>query len=120
MKNNKQIRIKYNKKNYDYCEDNGWWSEELWLYDCQLDLFKCFYPVSSYEENFYTSHAENEVIGFLGESVRDFDNKYDKKTVTDIIVEEREISAGSLSIRELAIEKMKTMSDEEIKRRMFL
>lgn len=120
MKNNKQIRIKYNQKNHDYCEEDGWWSEELWLYDHQLDLFKCYYPVSSYEESFYTSHTENEVIGFLGESVRDFDNKYDERTVADIAVEDCEISASSLSIMELAIEKMKTMSDEEIKQRMFL
>ena len=59
-------------------------------------------------------------IGFLRESIRDCDNKYDEKTVTDIIVEDCEILVSSLSIMELAIEKMKTMSDEEIKQRMSL
>lgn len=83
-------------------------------------MFKCYYPVSSYEKDFYTSHTENETIGFLRETIRDYCNKYDEKTVTDIIVEDCKIEVSSLSIRELAIEKIKTMSDEEIKRRMFL
>ena len=39
LKNGKQIRITYNKNNHDYCEDDGWWSEELWCYDNNLDLF---------------------------------------------------------------------------------
>lgn len=120
MKNNKQLRIKYNQKNYDYCEEYGWWSEELWLYDRQLDLFKCYYPVSSYEENFHTIHTENETISLLRETIRDFDNEYDKKIVTDIIIEDCEDSIGSLSIMELAIERMKTMSDKEIKQRILL
>ena len=65
LKNGKQIRIKYNKQNHDYCEEDGWWSEEFWVYDGTSDLFKCYYPVSSYEKNFYTAHIQSETESFL-------------------------------------------------------
>lgn len=120
LKNGKQIRIKYNKQNHDYCEEDGWWSEELWCYDNVLDLFKCYYPVSSYEKDYYTSHDQRETELFLKEPVRDFDNEDGDATVTDIIVEDCGISNSSLSIREAAMEKIKTMSDEELKQRILL
>lgn len=120
LKNDKQIRIKYNKKNHDYCEEDGWWSEELWCYDNILDLFRCYYPVSSYEKNFYTTHSQNETENFLKESIRDSNNEYEDVTVTDIIVENCGIPNSSLSIREAAMEKIKTMSDEELKQIILL
>ena len=88
LKNGKQIRIKYNKQNHDYCEEDGWWSEELWCYDNNLGSFKCYYPVSSYEKNFYTAHVQSETESFLRESIRDSDNEYGDATVVDIIVKD--------------------------------
>ena len=120
LKNGKQIRIKYNKQNHDYCEEDGWWSEELWCYDNNLDLFKCYYPVSSYEKNFYTAHVQSETESFLRESIRDSDNEYGDAIVTDIIIEDCNIPISSLSIREAAMEKIKNMSDEELKLRILL
>ncbi len=120
LKNGKKIRVKYNKQNHDYCEEDGWWSEELWVYDSILDLFKCYYPISSYEKDFYTAHTQSETESFFRESIRDSDKKHGEVTVTDIIIEDCGVSNSSLSIRELAIEKMKTMSDDEIKNRMLL
>lgn len=115
MKNGKQIRIKYNTRWYDGLENEGWWSEELWVYDSTLKLFKCYYPVSSYEKNFYTTHVQSETESFLRESIRDFDNEYGDATVTDIIVEDCNIPVSSLSIQKDAIDTIKNMSDEELK-----
>ena len=119
LKNGKQIRIKYKEPNHDYWED-GWWSEELWCYDNNLDLFKCYYPVSSYEKGFYSAFIKSDTECFLRESIRDFNNEYGDATVTDIIIEDCGIPNSSLSIREAAMEKIKTMSDEELKQRLLL
>ena len=120
LKNGKQIRIKHNKFIHDYVDDNSGWMEELWCYDNKLDLFKCYYPTSTYEKDFYTTHTEDETKDFMDEAVKDSDNEYDDAIVTDIVVEDCSIPVSSLSIREAAIEKLKTMTDEEIKRRILL
>ena len=120
LKNGKQIRIKYNKLVHDWIEDDSGWMEELWCYDNKLDLFKCYYPTSTYEKDFYTTHTEDETKDFMDEAVKDSDNEYDDAIVTDIVVEDCSIPVSSLSIREAAIEKLKTMTDEEIKRRILL
>ena len=120
LKNRKQIRIKYNKLVHDWIEDDSGWMEELWCYDNKLDLFKCYYPTSTYEKDFYTTHTEDETKDFMDEAVKDFDNEYDDAIVTDIVVEDCSIPVSSLSIREAAIEKLKTMTDEEIKLKILL
>ena len=120
LKNGKQIRIKYNKLVHDWIEDDSGWMEELWCYDNKLDLFKCYYPRSTYEKDFYTTHTEDETRNFMDEAVRDFDNEYDDADVLDIIIENSTIPVSTLAIREAAIEKLKTMTDEEIKRRILL
>ena len=120
LKNGKQIRIKYNKLVHDWIEDDSGWMEELWCYDNKLDLFKCYYPMSTYEKDFYTTHTEDETRNFMDEAVRDFDNEYDDADVLDIIIENSTIPVSTLTIREAAIEKLKTMTDEEIKRRILL
>ena len=120
LKNGKQIRIKYNKLVHDWIEDDSGWMEELWCYDNKLDLFKCYYPTSTYEKDFYTTHTEDETKDFMDEAVKDSDNKYDDAIVTDIVVEDCSIPVSSLSIREAAIEKLKTMTDEEIKLKILL
>ena len=57
LKNGKQIRIKYNKFIHDWVEDDSGWMEELWCYDNKLDLFKCYYPTSTYKKDFlYNSY----------------------------------------------------------------
>ena len=120
LKNGKQIRIKYNKLVHDWIEDDSGWMEELWCYDNKLDLFKCYYPTSTYEKDFYTTHTEDETKDFIDEAVKDSDNEYDDAIVTDIVVEDCSIPVSSLSIREAAIEKLKTMTDEEIKLKILL
>ena len=120
LKNGKQIRIKYNKLVHDWIEDDSGWMEELWCYDNKLDLFKCYYPTSTYEKDFYTTHTEDETKDFMDEAVKDSDNEYDDAIVTDIVVEDCSIPVSSLSIREAAIEKLETMTDEEIKLKILL
>ena len=116
LKNGKQIRIKYNKRFHDCCEDDGWWSEELWCYDSNLDLFKCYYPISSYDKDFFTNHTQSETESFLRESIRDSNPEYGEVTVTDIVVEDCNIPVSSLSIREQVIKMINMMTDEELKR----
>ena len=119
LKNGKQIRIKYNEPNYDYCDPQGWWKEELLVYDDELDQFKCYYPISSYDKDFYTLCNERIIKFSLREDIRDFNNDEDERIVADIIVEDCGVPSGSLSLREAAIERIKTMSDDEIRRRIF-
>ncbi len=118
LKSGKQIRVKYNKFIHDWVEDDSGWMEELWCYDNKLDLFKCYYPISTYEKDFYTVHTEEQTQSFMKDAARDFDNE--DTDVLDIIIENSNIPIGTLTIREAAIEKIKTMTDEEIKRRILL
>lgn len=120
LKSGKQIRVKYNMLIHDWLEEDSGWMEELWCYDSKLDLFKCYYPISTYEKDFYTIHTEEQTKSFMEEAVRDFDNKCEDTDVLDIIIENSNIPIGTLTIREAAIEKIKTMTDEEIKRRILL
>lgn len=117
LKNGKQIRIKYNSFIHDWTNNNSGWTEELWCYDSKLDLFKCYYPTSTYEKDFYTTHTEEQTQSFMDEA--EIDKERDEELVTDIIVEDCNISK-SLSIREAAIEKIKLMTDEEIKQKILL
>lgn len=125
LKNGKKIRIKYKGWIHDYCGEDTGWSEELWSYDSALDLFKCYYPTSTYKKDFYTTHTQKDAEYFLIDAIRDCGNEYDDEydgdpTVIDIIVEDCGIPNSTLSIREAAINKIKTMSDEEIKKRILL
>lgn len=117
LKNGKQIRIKYDELVHDYVEIDSGWKEELWRYDSQLDLFKCYYPISTYEKNFYTIHAEDSTKRFMDEA--EIDKERNDELVTDIIVEDCNIP-NPISIREAAIEKIKRMTDEEIKQKILL
>ena len=117
LRNGKNIRIKYNKLVHDYVEEDSGWKEELWCYDSELNLFKCYYPISTYEKDFYTTHTEDSTKSFMDEAVRD--KKYDEENVTNIMIEDCNIP-NSLSVREVAIEKIKTMTDEEIKLKILL
>lgn len=117
LKNGKQIRIKYDELVHDYVERDSGWKEELWRYDSQLDLFKCYYPISTYERNFYTVHTEDSTKRFMDEA--EIDKERNDELVTDIIVEDCNIP-NSISVREAAIEKIKRMTDEEIKQKILL
>ena len=63
---------------------------------------------------------KEQTQSFMEEAVRDFDNEYEDVDILDIIIENLTISVSTLTIREAAIEKLKTMTDEEIKRRILL
>lgn len=121
LKNGKQIRIKYNEPNYDYCDPAGWWKEELWSYDNEIKQFKCYYPVSTYDKDFFTTCNNEELMKFvLKEDINDHNDDEDEQIITDIIVEDCGVPNGSLSLREAVIERIKTMSDDEIRQRIFL
>lgn len=112
LRNGKQIRIKNKCFYHDYVEEDSGWMEELWIYDNNLDLFKCFYPISTYEENFFTTHDEESTINLIKESYKDN---------AKIYIEQHNFNLDkNKSIKEQAIELINKMSDEEIKRRIFL
>lgn len=115
LKNGKQIRIKYNEKQYDQCENQGWWQEELFYYDNKLDIFKCFYPVSTYKKDFCTIHLEREMEIFIKFAIIDNDNKYGEQKVTDIIIEDCNVHNNNSTVKEIMIEKIKNMTDDEVK-----
>lgn len=119
MKNGKQVRVKYRNKCEDY--SGGWWSEELWIYEPETNRFRCYYPDSNFEKGFFTLHDEDAANFIMAETVRLATDSYNSELVDveDIIIEDAGIPVSSRSIVEKAIEKIKTMTDEEIIRRVF-
>ena len=90
------------------------------MYDRTIDLFKCYYPESSYEKDFYTCHTEGEAKSFIQDAI--WSSKYedgDAAIVTDIVLENCNIPISSLSVRELVMEKINNMTDDEL-RKIFL
>lgn len=116
LKQGKQIRVKYDGKNDDGCYESGWWLEELWVYDHNSNLFRCYYPVSSYEKEYYTTHTEKETISAMEDAIWNSQNKDGYAMVTDIIVEELGCEISSLSVREQMMKEISCMSDEELSR----
>ena len=117
LKSGKQLRIKYDGKFSDGCADEGWWSEELFCYDRNTDMFKCYYPKSSYDKEFYTIHNENSTKYIIQDSIWSHEHgTEDVPRATDFILEECNIPVISLSIRELAIQKINSMTDDELRR----
>ena len=59
LKQGKQLIVRYNDK----CEDclGNWWLEELYCYDNKSKMYRCYYPVSTFDKIFYTTHSENEM-----------------------------------------------------------
>ncbi len=86
LKSGKQIRIKYDELVHDWVSNDSGWKEELWRYDSRLNLFKCYYPISTYERNFYTVHTEDATKKFMDEAERD--KERNEENVADIIVED--------------------------------
>lgn len=121
LKEGKQVRIKYRRFQNDWTGTNNTsgYQEELWSFDSSLGLFKCRYPVSTYDKDFFTTHSEDYIVSNFREIVSDADKRRGDYSVEDIIVEDNDIQVSTLSLFEQAVEKMKTMSDEEIRRRLF-
>lgn len=118
MKNGKQVRVKYR----DECEDysGGVWPEELWMYDSETNRFRRYYPESNFKKGFFALHDEDATNFLMTETVRFATDGYKDESadVEDIIIEDAGIPVSSRSIVEKAIEKIKTMTDEEIIRRV--
>lgn len=119
MKNGKQVRVKCRNKFEDY--SGGWWSEEFWMYDPETHRLRYYYPDSNFEKGFFTFHDEDAANCIMTKTVRLATGGYKDESVDveDIIIEDAGIPVSSRSIVEKAIEKIKTMTDEEIIRRVF-
>lgn len=109
-----QIRVTYNTQFHDNCEEDGWWSEELWCYDKNTDTYRCYYPVYSYEKDFYTTHNKKDAEFFYREMKQFYDHPDDTK-ITNLSVENLEITLGNKTIREAVMDKIAGMDEEELR-----
>ena len=116
LNNGKQIRIIYEKFNLDGTEEGSGWKEELWLYNKEINLCECYYPVSTYPPGYCTYHTVDYARGNFEEAIRDFGES--KGPVKDVIIEENGIGENKEALKEKAIKKIEQMSDEEL--RIFL
>lgn len=113
MKTGHQIRIKYKESNEDHCSPSGWWKEELWQYDELTDKFFLYYPVSSYDNEFYSVFSEEMTESFIDEALYDFNNNHNVK---DIILESHNINKKYVTLKEYVLDKIDKMDDVELKK----
>lgn len=113
MKTGHQVRIRYKKRNEDDYSPSGWWKEELWQYDELTDTFFLYYPVSSYDNEFYSVFSEKMTESFIDESLHDFNNGHG---VEDIILESHNIDKKYVTLKEYVLSRIDKMDDIELKR----
>lgn len=121
MLNGKQIRITFKEATDDGWDPPGWSKQELWRYNKQKDLFECSYPISSYDKNFYTTYDKKTADAVMHEYMTEW-SSYDDGIVESIKAEDDPVCSidGGKSIKEMSIEKIKDMSDDEIIRVLFI
>ena len=121
MQSGKQIRVTLKEKFEDGCDPAGWWSQELWKYNRTTNMFECYYPISSYEDAFCTAFSKEDTDDCM-------DSYLSEKSTMDSSIECIQVednpdfcitNANGKSLKELAIEKIQTMSEDEIIRRIF-
>lgn len=120
MLKGKQVRITFKDKIEDDCEPSGWWSQELWKYNEITHLFECYYPISTYDLSMHTDFDEDDTNDWMY-TYFDEQQALDSGTVKSIKVEDNSdfYNKNGKTLKELAVEKIQTMEDEEIIRRLF-
>ena len=120
MLNGKQVRVAFRDKIEDDCDIIGWWLQELWKYNRTTHMFECYYPISTYEDTFYTAFSEDDTDDWMDSYLTE-KSLGDYGSIKYIQAEDNpdfDVTNGKTLI-ELAIEKIKTMEDDEIIRRIF-
>jgi hypothetical protein len=122
LKNGKQLRIKFDKAHED--SSGNWWKEELICYDEKLNIFKCYFRESSYDENYCSYYSEGSLKDklFLEEwnlriyKDKEFnENDYVGDVLTiDMTLEKNTIPNTSVSPMALFIEKISYFTNEEL------
>lgn len=122
LKNGKQLRIKFDKPHKD--SSDNWWKEELICYDEKLNIFKCYFRESSYDENYCNYYSEDSLKDklFLEEwNLRiykdknfDEDDCMDSVLTIDMVLEKNTIPNTSVSPMALFIEKISYFTNEEL------
>ena len=120
MLNGKQVRVTFRDKIKDDCDITGWWSQELWKYNRITHMFECYYPISTYEDTFYTAFSEDDTDDWMNTYLTE-KSLGDDGYIKNINTEDNPDfdNANSKTLVELAIEKIKTMEDDEIIKRIF-
>lgn len=121
IKNGKQIRVTYDGKNDDGCDDPGWWSEELWCYDKEQDMFRCYYPKSSYEKDFYTEHTAREAESVMQDAIWLYEHRNEdrdevmvsKLRIEDCYVEPK-VPNNALPTKDKVMQKINAMTEKEL------
>ena len=60
-------------------------------------------------------HLEREMEIFIKFAIIDNDNEYGEQKVTDIIIEDCNVHNNNSTVKEIMIEKIKNMTDDEVK-----
>lgn len=99
-----QIRVSYKKPFEDGL--GGYWTEELYMYDKESDKIRCYYPKSSYEEDYFTECS----IITSNSLVYDINNDIENDNVLNLSIEDK----GKALLKKKIMEKLDTMSEEEL------
>lgn len=106
IKDGYQIRVSYKKPFEDGL--GGYWTEELYMYDKDSDKIRCYYPQSSYKEDYFT-----ECSVTTGNSlVYDINNDIKNDNVLNLAIEDKEKAL----LKKKIMEKLDTMSEEELQK----
>ena len=120
MLKGKQVRITFKDKIEDGCDPVGWWKQELWKYNQITHLFECYYPISTYDPTMHTDFDRDETDGWMHEYLTE-SYIIDGGDIENIRAEDNPDFdvKNKKTLKELAIEKIQAMEDEEIIRRLF-
>lgn len=120
MLNGKQIRVTFRDKIEDDCDPVGWWSQELWKYNQITHMFECYYPISTYEGTVYTAFHEDDTDDWMDSYLTE-NSLGENGSIKCIQTEDNPDFdiASSKTLKDMAIEKIQNMEDDEIIRRLF-
>ena len=93
----------------------------MWCYDKEKDMFRCYYPKSSYEKDFYTEHNEREAESAMQDAIWLYEHRNedrDEVMVSAIKIEdhyiESKVSNNALSTKDKVIQKINKMTEKEL------
>ena len=118
LKSGKQLRIKFDKEHKDNI--GNWWKEELICYDSKLNIFKCYFRDSSYDDKYCDYYSEDSLMNKLfleGLNLRAYEQGEvyeDCVSTIAMILEKNTIQDVSVTIMDLFVEKLSYFTENEL------